>query len=75
MKRKYQESYNCQDLFKSFRNSGHSIDSVKYQIYGSNNFIPEDFPKSIPDIVEILDRLNKKPIQVSRDIRVLSIDT
>jgi len=39
MKRKYQESYNAEILFDFFRERGISVDSIKKQVYGNDDFI------------------------------------
>jgi len=59
MKRKYVESTDTTLLFEYFRKRNYSIDLIKYQVYGSNNFIPEDFPsrERIPDLEKIINRL------------------
>ena len=44
MKRKYQESYNAEILFDFFRERGISVDSIKKQVYGNDDFIHLDFP-------------------------------
>lgn len=58
MKRKYQESYNVEILFDFFRSKGISVDSIKKQVYGNDDFIHLDFPLEIPDISFILYNLN-----------------
>jgi len=59
----YQESYGCDCVFDTFRGRkvfGQFIDLdwVKTQVYGQMFVIPETFPKKVPELYEILFKLN-----------------
>ena len=59
----YPEIYECDCIFDFFREKkllGEyiNIDWIKTQVYGTTYYIPETFPDSIPELEEILKRLN-----------------
>ena len=59
MKRKYVECEYSTLLFKYFEKKHCSIDWIKSQIYGSNIYVPVDFPEQskIPELKSICNNL------------------